>query len=198
MEYSTIIFDFGKVLIDYDYDAVVKRLFPTSELYELFGVTFCSEEFIRECDLGNKPLLELLRNLICIAPEYETVFNSFDPEGRDLVTGEIPGMRQLLVELKKQNIRLLGLTNWSSMVYPIMERYHELFSLLDGSLISSEEHMVKPDRCIYERLIDKFGLKPDECLFVDDNPANIAGAKAVGINGHLFTTAESLREFLEM
>lgn len=198
MKYTTIIFDFGKVLVDFDYEAVVQRLFPTPELYKLFGRRFCSAEFIRVCDLGNKPLLDIVRELICIAPEYESVFEKFDPEGRDLVTGEIPGMRELLGELKERGVRLLGLSNWSSMVYPIMKRYDGLFSMLEDSLISCEEHMVKPDLCIYERLVEKFGLKVDECLFVDDNPVNIAGAKAVGIEEHIFTTTEGLRNFLGM
>ena len=93
-------------------------------------------------------------------------------------------------------IRLLGLTNWGASVYEIMDAYPEMFSSLDGRMISSEEHLIKPDVRIYERLIEKFSLAPEECLFVDDKAVNIGGAEKAGLNGYQYTTAEELRNFL--
>lgn len=52
--------------------------------------------------------------------------------------------------------------------------------------------MAKPDAAIFHLLLDRNDLDPAECLFIDDNPANVAGAKAVGLNAVLFTSPETL------
>jgi len=59
------------------------------------------------------------------------------------------------------------------------------------------EKVIKPDPRLYRILLDRYGLKAEECVFIDDNPANVAGAEAVGIKGILFKNAEQLRAELE-
>ena len=59
-------------------------------------------------------------------------------------------------------------------------------------MISGQEHCKKPDERIYRILLDRFSLKPDECLFIDDNPQNVAAAEALGIHGLVFTSVEQL------
>jgi len=198
MKYTTIIFDFGKVLIDYQFGPAIRKYLPTEELQREFASVFCSDEFINECDLGIKTVPELMKGLIdehpAVAPYVSNVKLAVD----EYIPGEIKGMRELLKELKAKGIRLLGLTNWSAMVYEILEAYPEMFSLLDGRMISSEEHITKPDVRIFERLIEKFGLVGSECLFVDDKMVNIEGAAKAGLNGHQFTSAEELRQFLNI
>ena len=69
--------------------------------------------------------------------------------------------------------------------------------MMDDRLISSEEHLVKPDVAIYDRLCEKFGLVKEECLFTDDKPINIDGAKAAGMSAVLFTDASRFEEDLK-
>jgi 2-haloacid dehalogenase len=57
--------------------------------------------------------------------------------------------------------------------------------------------MLKPDPAIYDLALDRFHVRPDEALFVDDRKINVEGAEAVGMHGHLFTGAEDLRRRLE-
>ena len=59
------------------------------------------------------------------------------------------------------------------------------------------EKIIKPDARLYRILLDRYGLKAEECVFTDDNPANIAGAEAVGIKGILFKNEKQLRAELE-
>jgi 2-haloacid dehalogenase len=61
-------------------------------------------------------------------------------------------------------------------------------------VVSGEEKMVKPDRDIFQVLLERYGLRPEECLFIDDNPDNIEGARRVGLNGIVFAGAEDLRQ----
>ena len=88
-------------------------------------------------------------------------------------------MRSLLERLKQEGYRLFGLTNWCSKVHVTMKQY-PIFELLEGRLVSSEEHLIKPERAIYERMCEKFALKPEECVFADDRMDNIEAARAYG------------------
>lgn len=70
------------------------------------------------------------------------------------------------------------------------------FPCMDGWMVSAWEHLMKPDPAIYRLFCDRFGLEPAECLFVDDNADNVRGAKAAGMQGHVFTTAAELEGHL--
>ena len=72
-----------------------------------------------------------------------------------------------------------------------------LFKRMDDRLISSEEHLVKPDVAIYNRLCEKFGLVKEECLFTDDKQINIDGARTAGMPAVLFTDARQFEEDLK-
>ena len=80
---------------------------------------------------------------------------------------------------------------------PMLKRYFgndskamdkfDIFRLLDGRVISCEEHSIKPEKEIYLRLCAKYGLNPSECIFTDDRAINVEGAKAVGMKAVIFT-----------
>ena len=88
-----------------------------------------------------------------------------------------------------------GLSNWDTQIYITFEQY-DIFELLDGRVISCEEHAVKPGPEIYRRLFAKFDLLPEECIFVDDKAPNIEGAENVGMRGILFKNAAQLEKDL--
>lgn len=120
-------------------------------------------------------------------PQYTEEIQQFGNRYTDFVLDEVKGMRAMLVKLKSEGYKLYGLTNWCSQVHVTMEQY-PIFQLLDGRVISSEEHLVKPSIAIYERLCSKFGLKADECVFTDDN-ANVEAARKMGMKGICFSNA---------
>lgn len=122
-------------------------------------------------------------------PEYSDAFTFFKDNYLEEITGEIEGMHVLLKKLKQSGFKLYGLTNWSDTIYRVMEKF-DIFRLLDGVVISCEEHFIKPEKEIYLRLCDKYSLKPSECLFTDDRMVNVLGAKAIGMEAVLFTTTK--------
>ncbi|MDC7224602.1 MAG: HAD-IA family hydrolase [Spirochaetales bacterium] len=69
-------------------------------------------------------------------------------------------------------------------------------NLFDGKIYSSLVHQVKPDREIYQTLLDRFSLTPRETLFIDDSPINLPEAAALGIQTHHFTEADLCRRDL--
>jgi 2-haloacid dehalogenase len=78
--------------------------------------------------------------------------------------------------------------------FPAARAKFPILQLIDNYVVSGEEKMVKPDRAIFQVLLDRYGLRPEECLFIDDNPDNIEGARRVGLNGIVFAGAEDLRQ----
>ena len=200
MKIKNLVFDFGKVLVDYDFIPVMKAFFKDDTLREEeFRKIFISDEFIDECDREVIPFAEIIRNRQMQHPELADALQYFYDHYTDFVIGEMPGMRDMLTWLKSQGFRLYGLTNWCSRVHEVMEKY-DIFKLLDGEVISSEEHLLKPQPEIYQRLCQRFGLIPEESLFADDKDVNVEGARAIGMKAVKFvdatTYARDLRQII--
>lgn len=187
---KNLIFDFGQVLVRHNPLPLFHRIFGDDEasITELQHI-LSEPEFLDPCDRGTIPFEKVIDNTIKRYPEYKEALTFFRDNEMEEITGEIEGMRELLLRLKQDGYRLYGLSNWSNAVYPVIEKY-EVFRPLDGMVISCEEHVIKPEPEIYLRLCDKFSLNPEECLFTDDRPANVEGARRIGMQAVLFTSAE--------
>ena len=192
-----LVFDFGRVLLDYDIPALISQFFENEQQIKEFASICLTPAAMELQDRGDKPWDELLDDMKKACPKYSAQVDMYDRRYQEFMTGEMPGMRDLLLELKARGYKLYGLTNWSVKVYETMANYPEIFALLDGKLISCEEHMVKPYPEVYERLCEKFSLKAEECFFTDDKAENIEGARKVGIEGVVFENAQQYRRALE-
>lgn len=183
-----LIFDFGKVLVDYDFKLYVESFCPDPATRDRFMDCILTEDWMRRMDKQDVPFEETISILKDTYPDLSAEMDAFLEKFPDIVLGEVPGMRDLLTGLKKEGYRLYGLTNWCDRVHVTMSRYG-IFDLLDGVVISSEVHEVKPFPQIYRILFEKFSLDPAECLFTDDKQENIDGSQAVGMDAVLFKNA---------
>ncbi len=103
----------------------------------------------------------------------------------------------VLAALHQRNVPLFALTNWSAETFPhVFERY-DFLGWFQGIVVSGPEKMKKPDRRIYQVLLDRYRITPNHAVFIDDNPVNVAAAREVGLHGLLFTTAQALRREFE-
>ncbi|MGN0213480.1 MAG: HAD family hydrolase [Muribaculaceae bacterium] len=193
---TTIFLDFGRVLVDYDFSRffdVLRHDYPISEAaFKEFMQVVLAEETYSSLDREVIPFAEQIEALKQKHPLCAELFDAFDSRFQEVVTGEVPGMRQLIAELRRSGLRLYGLSNWSSKVYETMRNYSDIFGLLNGRVLSCEEHLLKPEPAIYERALERFGVAAEECVFVDDKQPNIDGCRAVGIDGILFKGAANL------
>ncbi len=182
---KNLVYDFGKVLVDYDYFVVLDELFATHEQAEDFYRHLMDDGWNERLDREERSFEQIIRDMQQAMPQYEKEIQGFGDRYTEFVLGEMEGMRSLLSRLKEQGYKLYGLTNWCSKVHITMTQY-PIFQLLDGRLISSEEHLVKPEQAIYERICRKFNLKAEECVFADDKIENVEAAKAYGMQGIWF------------
>ena len=193
---KNIIFDFGKVLVCYDFPKFLKTIIDDEDECRRFEAVVCSEEFVRRCDLGEDPFIDLIREYQEKYPQWESQLQEYYDRQLDVMTVEMPGMRDLLTRLKAKGYRLYGLTNWSDAVYDVIGKF-DILQMMDDRLISSEELLIKPDVAIYDRLCEKFGLVKEECLFTDDKQINVDSAIAAGMQAVLFTDAHQFEEDLK-
>lgn len=194
---KNLVFDFGRVLVDIDYMTLFEGYFGVDkESQARFCELFTKGEFIEACDRELISFAEIIANSQKEHPEFHDALQYFYDNIDALVVGEMPGMYELLEIYKDKGYKLYGLSNWGSPVYSVMARY-KIFDLLDGRVISCEEKVIKPEREIFDRLCERYGLKAEECLFVDDKPENIEAARNAGMEGLVFTDTTSFARELE-
>ena len=189
---KNIIFDYGRVLVDYSPEYLYDSVFTDKREMQWFIDHVVNAEFHTTLDLGN-PTREVIEEWIRRFPKYSRELNLYDTDYLRLVGEEVPGMRQLLIDLHEQGYHLYGLTNWGHKFQLVYEKY-TIFKLLDGQVVSGEEHVVKPDPQIFNILLSRYELRPEECVFTDDRAENVEGAQRLGIHGIVFKNAEQLRE----
>ena len=90
---------------------------------------------------------------------------------------------RLLPELKKQGFRLYYLSNFPLDIFEEIKTGYYFFKYFDGGLISAEAKFSKPESRMYEILLEKYSLMPEECLFIDDIEINVKAAESIGMKG---------------
>lgn len=115
---------------------------------------------------------------------------------RHFIINEVadPEMIQVVREIKERGARLLLLSNiyiWNSEHFKKKFRFLELF---DKLYFSSDIGLAKPDPRAYELVLTENNLKPEDCIFFDDNEKNVAAANALGIESYVFAGPQQVRE----
>ena len=193
---KNLIYDFGRVLVTYDFEHISSFGFASEEDLQSFVHIVSDPAFVRRCDLELIPFEDLIREMQHTYPQWKEQWQLFYDRYLEFVTGEMPGMYAYMTELKARGYKLYGLSNWCSTIYRVMKEY-KIFNLLDGFVVSSDYQVVKPDPAIYRILLDKYDLKAEECVFADDRADNVEAAQQVGMQAIVFTTTEAYKEALE-
>ncbi len=181
---KNVVFDFGGVLIDWNQRYLYRKVFTSEEEMEWFLANVCTDEWNARQDAG-RPFLEGVAEAKAQYPLYSAQIEMFWSRWIEMIGGEIKENTDWLRRLKVDGYGIYGLTNWSTETLPqAMERF-DFFQLFDGIVVSGEEHLIKPDPRIYHILLDRYGLNPTECLFIDDSPKNVAAAKRIGMEAWL-------------
>ena len=191
-----IIFDFGAVLLDWDPRHLYVPYFGAAAKAEWFLTEICPYSWNTEADAG-RLTAEMTEERVALFPEWEKEIRMYYGRWIEMMGGQVPGMEALVRDLKKRGYGLYGLTNWSRETFPLVRDRYPVLGLLDGMVVSGEEMTAKPGPGLYRILLERFGLRAEECLFIDDNPVNIAGGEAVGIRGLVFRDAEQVRSDLK-
>jgi 2-haloacid dehalogenase len=190
--FSTVVFDFGGVLIDWSPRYLFQPHFEDENKLQFFLDNICTGNWNEMQDAG-RSLQEGTEVLMNHFPEWETEIKMFYGQWHVMLKGPMPKTVDILYQLKHQGVRLLGLTNWSAETFPIALQRFEFLSLFEHILVSGQEKLIKPDRAIFQLLIKRYNLVPSETIFIDDNIKNVAAARAVGIEGVHYSSSHLLQ-----
>ncbi len=196
MAISTIIFDLGGVLIDWNPDYVYREVIPDTEKRRFFFENICTHDWNIEQDAG-RPLAEATELLVAQHPDWESEIRDYYGRWEEMLGGPLHDTVDLLRELReRREHRLLALTNWSGETFPVALSRYDFLHWFEGIVVSGDEKTRKPFAGIYQKLLDRYEVDPAGAVFIDDSLTNVEGAEAVGIRGIHFQGAQRLRETL--
>ena len=192
---KNVIFDFGNVLVQWHPEKVYAEHFGDEARAWWFLRHVCDAAWRNRIDAGESTAA-CIEELKAKQPEYAEAIELYRSRWREMLTDEVPGMRVVINDLRNRGHEIYGLTNWSMETFPAARERFGILQMIDRYVVSGAEGLVKPDARLFRVLLDRYHLKAEECVFVDDNPDNVAAAKALGMEGIVFTGADSLRKHL--
>lgn len=195
MKINNIVFDLGRVLIDWRPEVYMKKHFSEDIATFFWKNIFNSEEWnlMDKGELTEEQLWNLFSQRYSNYIYYINHMKEKVPELLIPIRDNI----KMLPALKRYGYKLYVLSNFSSMNFDYVYKKFEFFNIFDGIVISSHVHSVKPELEIYEFLIQKFNINPSESLFIDDKLENIESAQRLKFNVIHLTNSKELKSRLE-
>jgi 2-haloacid dehalogenase len=191
-----VIFDIGNVLLRWDARLLYRQLLPDEAAIDAFFEEVGFHDFNLAFDAG-LPWEEGIARHVAAHPERADLIRAFHDRWHETLPEAIAESVAILDELAAAGVPLYAITNYSGAKWAeTVPRFPFLGTRFRDVLVSGHEGIVKPDPEIYRRLLARNGLVAARSIFIDDNPDNVAGAAALGIDAILFTTPERLRAAL--
>ncbi len=192
-----IVFDVGMVLIDFCWERHCKNLGFHDEMIQAFDENMISSKYWDLMDEGLIQEQDAIKEFIKAMPQYEKQIEQFwsMPEG---FVEEYDYATPMIQQLKQKGYKVYLLSNYPLGMYQVHWHTFSFFKEVDGYIVSAQECMKKPDERIYRLLCDRYQIKAEECLFVDDRQVNVDAAISVGMESVLFEGYEKLMQYLKL
>jgi 2-haloacid dehalogenase len=193
---QAVVFDVGRVLFQWQLSALFEKLIDDPQELAWFLENVVTEEWHFEHDRG-RALADMLPERIALYPHYESHIRAYATRFNETVPGPVEGSHALVERLAAAGVPLFCLTNFGDEFWQLFRPTQPIFDHFDDIIVSGVEKVAKPDPRIYEIVEARSGRSGDALFFTDDNPANIAAARARGWDAHLFLDAAGLEVQLE-
>jgi 2-haloacid dehalogenase len=192
---TTVIFDLGNVLLDWDPRRLYRTLIDDPAELDHFLTEVCSREWHDVQDRGGSTALAT-EQLQARYPEYAELIGAFYSRWPEMTAGALPATVDVLAELRKAGIRLLALTNWPAETFaPARDRF-EFFSWFEGIVVSGDVGVAKPDDEIFSLLLERYQVDPASAVYIDDTTVHVRTARRLGLAGVDYSGATELRRDL--
>ena len=195
---ENIIFDVGQVLVSYDWESYLKAFHFPAEEEKLIAEKVFKSQIWNERDRGLFSEEEYRKQFIAALPaEYEAdVKRVIEKSGKTI--GIKDYAETWTGYLKSQGYHLYILSNYSQfMLDQTRPGKMPFLKNMDGVIFSCKVQQIKPEADIYETLLSRFGLKPEESVFLDDRPENCEAARKLGIHAIEFHDLKQAAKELE-
>lgn len=192
---TTIIFDIGNVLVDFNWKEYLASFGFSKEVEEkLAKATMLSREW-DEFDRGALELEDIIQGFVKNDSTVEKEIRMICENVHDMLGRRdyaIPWIKQL----KEKGYGVYYLSNFSRKAEVECAHTLDFLPFMDGGILSYQENVIKPEPEIYQLLIDRYELIPEQCVFMDDKPENCEGAEKAGMHAIVFTTKEEAEKEL--
>ena len=190
---TAVIFDVGRVLYDWDPRILYRRLIADDRALDAFLRDVVTHEWHFQHDAG-RDFADTSAELVALYPQHADLIAAWGPRFLESIGAPIAGMHALVDELEAADVPLFAITNFSHEFWPpFRARESAMFDRFRDVVVSGAEKLVKPDPAIYRLALDRFGLEAAQTVFIDDNAANVAGARDVGLIALHFVDEPTLR-----
>ncbi len=180
-----VILDVGNVLVDYCWKKHLNSFGFSEEIAKRVAAATALSEDWDEYDRGVLTDDEVLNRFIENDPGVEKEIRMY-VENLSGVIEVYPYAEQWIRDLKAQGLHVYILSNFGEKCYNDCGSKMDFTGLVDGAVFSWREKVIKPDDAIYQCILKRYQLIPEECMFFDDREVNVEGAKRNGIHGIIF------------
>ncbi|MBM3545882.1 MAG: HAD family phosphatase [Alphaproteobacteria bacterium] len=192
---STVVFDLGGVLLDWNPRYLYRKLIPDEAECERFLAEVCHPEWNIAQD-GGRSFADAKAEAIARHPDKADLIRAWLPRFAEMIPQAVQGTVDILERLHASGVPLYALTNFSRETFPPTFKRFAFFQRFRGIVVSGDERMLKPEARIYQLLCSRYGVRPEDAVFIDDSPKNAEGATAVGIHGIHFRNPAQLEQEL--
>lgn len=184
---DNIVFDVGNVLIDFGWKKVMKDLGYSEDTIAYLAKNLIHDPLWNEFDTGRRPYDSITDEFCQRHPQYENEIRTFLRHMPDAILPK-PYLYSWITDLKSKGYHLYILSNWAEPVYENAKDTTLSFrKIMDGAIWSYQAKAIKPEKKIYQTLIDTYHLDPSRTIFLDDLKENIDAAASFGIHGIVVT-----------
>jgi 2-haloacid dehalogenase len=193
MTITTIIFDLGNVLVEWNPMHVFHDYFDSVERRNYFFENICTAEWNEMQDEG-RSIVEATQELVKKFPEWEQPIRDYYGRWTEMLKGPIHESVEIFRQLKESGkYKIYALTNWQAGLFDIALVRYNFLHWFDGRVVSGEEKTRKPFAEFYQRLFDRYNVNPAESLFIDDSLRNVKAAEELGLKIVHFQNPDQLR-----
>ena len=193
---KNIVFDVGNVLVTFNPEAYLDKLGYDVQTKQAIGKAVFNNPLWNENDRGIMSDEELLNGFIVNAPEYELqIREAFERIGGAIEL--LPHAMNWVRDLKSRGYRLYVLSNYGEYTYKQTKHKLGFLPFMEGTIFSYKYKVIKPEKEIYELLLNKFDLQAAETVFIDDRLENVEAAQELGFKGIQFQNIMQAKEELE-
>jgi 2-haloacid dehalogenase len=192
---EAVVFDIGGVLLDWDPRYLYRKLFADEQDMERFLAEICTLEWHQSHDRGKRFDVSCAE-LAAQHPQYAAQIHAWGQRSEEMVRGPIDEVVEILRRLKASGVPCYALTNMETETYPLRLERFPFMRWFEGAVVSGFEGVVKPEREIFVRLLERFKLRPERTLFVDDSQRNVDAARELGIRAVLYRSPQEFERLL--
>ena len=187
-----VVFDVGNVLLDWDPRNLYRKVFADAAEMDRFLTDVCHSDWNIAQDAG-RSWSDAEAEAIARHPAYAAQVKLFRARWTEMIAGPIAGSVSLLDDLAKANVPLYAITNFAADTFAETRVRYDFFRHFLGIVVSGEIGIIKPDRRIYDRLANDYGIDLKRTIFIDDSVKNCIGARAAGMRAIHFHSPERTR-----